>query len=178
MSRPSLLSVLCFCLVFFFLPAAHAVEKRPQVVADAGPRSPMTDGCTTAIDPTADVPAAQASPEVLAGSTWILRSWNRDEAAPVQPEVNLEYRDGRFVGSGGCNRYFTEVRSGESGGTIQVGMIGATRMACPGPADEVERRFYSLLSRVTGFRLQGDCLALLYGEGDEAGLLIFERRKK
>jgi hypothetical protein len=50
--------------------------------------------------------------DTLAATEWVLRAWDFDEAAPDEPEVTLNYKDGRFAGSSGCNRY--------SGSTLRV----------------------------------------------------------
>ncbi|MEA2115045.1 MAG: META domain-containing protein, partial [Thermodesulfobacteriota bacterium] len=82
--------------------------------------------------------ADRLTPEVMAGVTWVLTGWKADEPAPRDPEITLEYKDGKFSGSSGCNRYFTDVTVGDVPGYITVGMIGATRMMCPPPMNEAE----------------------------------------
>ena len=52
----------------------------------------------------------------LAGSVWVLRSWDITDPTGSEPVVTLVYDAGRFVGTGGCNRYFAGVKPGDMPG--------------------------------------------------------------
>ena len=119
--------------------------------------------------------AGHLSPDVMAGVTWVLAEWNLDEPAPQEPEISLVYQDGKFTGSSGCNRYFTDVTAGEMAGSILVDMVGTTRMMCPPPIDAAEMRFHKLLAAVTGFSFDNGRLVLSYTEGEGGGSLFFKR---
>ena len=121
--------------------------------------------------------ADRLSPDVMGGMTWVLTDWNRDEPAQCEPEITLIYKNGKFTGSSGCNRFFTEVTGGEVPGYITVGMIGATRMMCPPPIDAAEMRFQKQLGGVTGFSFDSGRLVLSYSEGESGGALFFERKQ-
>ena len=55
---------------------------------------------------------------------------------------------------------------------MKIGMVAATQIACPPPADSVERAYLAALGQVDGWRMDGSALVLVNGEGDE--LLRFE----
>ena len=46
------------------------------------------------------------------------------------------------------------------GSELEIGDIATTNMACPPPADAVERKYLAALERVAGWRLVDDELAL------------------
>lgn len=121
--------------------------------------------------------ADRLTPDVIAGVTWVLTGWNRDEPAPREPEITLVYKDGKFAGSSGCNRYFTDVTAGEVPGYISVGMIGATMMMCPPPINKAEMRFQKQLEGITAFGFDSGRLVLSYSEGESGGAMFFERKQ-
>ena len=121
--------------------------------------------------------AGRLSPDVMVGVAWVLTDWNRDEPAPREPEITLEYKDGKFAGSSGCNRYFTDVTAGKVPGTITIGMIGATMMMCPPPISEAEMRFQKQLESVTGFSFDSGRMVLSYTKGESGGAMFFERKQ-
>ena len=175
-----LLTILGQCSCLFLLPIqVHAGAVQAQgggsgITADKGTAVPAEGGNVNKVnEPEQDSPGL----EDLAGQTWILSRWNRDEPAPAEPEVSLEYREGKFTGAGGCNRYFAEVKTGEAPGLITVGPIGATRMACPPPADRVESRFHGILAAVTGYLVSGDTLELIYKDGNVDKTMLFKRQQ-
>ena len=112
----------------------------------------------------------------IGGAEWVLRAWAIDEPAPEEPEVTLMFKDGRFVGNGGCNRYFAAAKEGDMPGEVIVGPAGATRMACPEPAMAVEARFLEQLGRVKKFGFFVTRLALSYEKDGIWQTMLFERR--
>ncbi len=98
------------------------------------------------------------------GTPWVLAAgldvdgW---EAAPP----SATFTDGTVGGSTGCNR-FTGPYSVD-GGSLEIGTLASTRMACAPPADAVERAYVSALGRVAGWRSDGAELVLLDGDGTE-----------
>jgi putative lipoprotein len=109
-----------------------------------------------------------ADPSSLEGVAWVLASgvavegW--EEAAP-----SVTFEAGRVSGSTGCNRFTG--RYMVDGGALELGEIASTRMACPPPADAVERECLAALGRVAHWRREGDELTLT--DADEADLLRF-----
>jgi heat shock protein HslJ len=71
--------------------------------------------------------------------------------------------DGQASGSGGCNRYRTTARVGK--GTIALGAIAATRMACPPPIMEQEQRFFGALATVRRYEVDKGMLLLRDPDG-------------
>ena len=115
------------------------------------------------------------SPETLAGTVWVLRAWDINEPAGVEPVVSLAYDGGRFAGSSGCNRYSATVTAGAAPGAVQVGLLAGTRMACPDPQSAVEGRFLEYLgrARTLGFRLGRLFIAYVTDKG-VTGVMLFE----
>ncbi len=101
--------------------------------------------------PPASAPPAGAPAPRLSGTAtdWRLATL---EGVPVgvgdsvAPTLKLPVGGGRAGGYGGCNRWFAEAtRSGEA---LSFSAIGATRMACEGPAMALEQRWFAALERV------------------------------
>jgi putative lipoprotein len=64
--------------------------------------------------------------------------------------VTLRFEDGRIGGKAGCNSYGAPVRAGL--GTLMVGPVMSTKMAC-GPDDMVvEARFLEILAGIDRFQ--------------------------
>jgi heat shock protein HslJ len=116
--------------------------------------------------------------DTIAGREWVLEEWDRDEAAPGAPPVTLSYDGGRFVGNGGCNRYFAPATPGSSPGDVSVGAVGATRMFCPDPASTIEARFFKQLAAVRKFGFPSGKLALTYEVEGKPGVMLFKERKR
>jgi heat shock protein HslJ len=108
----------------------------------------------------------------LEGVDWILTHFGENE--PVSDvEVSLYFERNRVAGHGGCNRFFADVTEGASPGAIAIGPIGATRMACPGAASDVESRFLRELERVKRYGFAAGKLAL----STETATMLFARAK-
>jgi heat shock protein HslJ len=89
---------------------------------------------------------------------------------PADNPVTLGLREeGRVEGFDGCNRYFGEFRI-ENGHQIVKGPIGATLMACPGGAMELEQAILRTLEGATRAFVRGDRLEL---ENDAGVVLVF-----
>ena len=89
-------------------------------------------------------------------------------------DVSIRFEAGRISGSTGCNRYTGSCAVGE--GTLDVGSIGTTMMACPPAVMEVEADVFARLGRSTRWELEPDArtLTLLDQEGGET--LVFVGR--
>ena len=115
--------------------------------------------------------------EAIAGTEWVLRSWSWDEPAPAEPEVTLQYVDGRFAGSSACNRYSVPVKdAGEMPGGIETGLGIGTRMACPDPAGAIETRFLRQLEGVNNLGFVAGQLMLTYEADAGGGVMLFDGR--
>jgi heat shock protein HslJ len=104
---------------------------------------------------------------------WILTAWGHEEPAAAEPRVTLRVSGGGFAGRAACNSYFSAVRPGGAPGTIALGPIGTTRMACPAAVMAVERRYLELLARVTRFAVEADRVTLVH-DGEGGGAMRFE----
>lgn len=111
----------------------------------------------------------------LEGREWLLSHLTRNEAVPVGPRVTLKVDGNRFSGSGGCNRYFCEVKRIRPG-EIAVGPVAGTRMACGDEVDRLENRFQTALQKVTRYGFVAGKLALTYRDGDVVRTMLFEAR--
>ena len=80
----------------------------------------------------------------LAGSEWRPVEIG-DIAVPAGAELFVRFGgEGELQGHGGCNRFFGTYRL--AGERIEIGPLGATRMACPTPVMERENRFLQALA--------------------------------
>ena len=92
------------------------------------------------------------------GVPWTLTSGG--EHAP-----SATFADGTVAGSSGCNRYTATYKL--DGETLEIGTVATTKMACPPPADGVERAYLAALERVAGWRVDDGELVLADAQGDE-----------
>lgn len=95
------------------------------------------------------VPGAQ----YLVGSEWQLRDLG---GTPVLEDNSptLSFVDpGRVTGNGSCNRYGGSTELGD--GTIKVGPLAATKMACAPEVDAQERAYLAALQNASRLELVG-----------------------
>jgi heat shock protein HslJ len=111
-------------------------------------------------------PAAQAPP--FAGLPWVLSS-GLDVEGWEQTAPSAVFKNGTLGGSTGCNRYTSPYTV--DGEALKLGAIASTQMACPPPADQVERAYVDALKRVAEWRMD-DAELVLLDDGD-AELLRF-----
>jgi heat shock protein HslJ len=105
---------------------------------------------------------AEALP--LEGVQWILTSGiTVDGWETVAPTA--AFAEGSLAGSTGCNRYNAAYTT--DGEALEIGAVASTRMACPPPADAVERDYLVALEQVARHRLEASELVLLDAEGAE-----------
>jgi heat shock protein HslJ len=95
---------------------------------------------------------------------WILAS-GVDVPGWEQTPPSATFNEETVGGSTGCNRFTAPYTV--DGDTLELGTIASTRMACPPPANAVERAYLAALARVANWRLDGAELVLLDGEGAE-----------
>ncbi len=111
-----------------------------------------------------DSSAGGTSSAKLEDTEWRLVSIAGD-AIPegVSATLTLDTESGRIAGNSGCNRY----SGGYSleGETLSTGMMISTKMACPGPAMEVETRFLKAFSDIKAYSIDGDTLTIETADG-------------
>lgn len=108
----------------------------------------------------------------LEGREWKLTELGRDDAVPDEVEITLRFAEGRAAGRGGCNRYSAGV-TGKAPGELEIGPIAATKMACPGPAGILERRFFEALSGASSYSFLAGRLVLSCNTKDGMVALVF-----
>jgi heat shock protein HslJ len=100
----------------------------------------------------------ESSPTEISASAWRpthLGEMKLEEAGEmfVQFEIN-----GQVRGHGGCNRFFGSYELED--GSVQIGALGSTRMACPEPAMSFEISFMEALQTSATASLVGNKLVL------------------
>ena len=108
-----------------------------------------------------------ASAEQLAGSGWRPTEIGSIEV-PTGSQMILHFDgEGKVVGHSGCNRFFGTYNL--TGNRIEIGALGATRMACPEPVMEREFRFLQALEDAR--RLVRDGIDMSLTDGAENPLV-------
>lgn len=85
----------------------------------------------------------------LAGSEWRPVELG---GAPIAADVRVWVRfegEGKLTGHGGCNRFFGGFKL--DGEQIEIGPMGATRMACPEAVMDLESKFLAALQQSRSF---------------------------
>ena len=108
----------------------------------------------------------------LDGSEWALVELGRDQPLPEEIEISLAFQDDRVSGKSGCNSYFAGITA-ENPGELDFNGMGATRMACPEPAMEFERRYLTALSSASKFSLLAGRLVLTCDTDEGLQELVF-----
>lgn len=99
----------------------------------------------------------------LRDSHWQLERMGLDEVKEVAVTLDFAPEEMRISGRSFCNRYMASYTLEAS--RLQLSPIGSTRMACP--ELEQEQRYFDLLSKVRGYRLEAEHLRLLDSTGSE-----------
>jgi heat shock protein HslJ len=124
-------------------------------------------GCRSAAPPEAARPDTGVT---LVGTSWT--ALQIDGAAVDDPAtVTLRFDSATSIsGRAACNRYTAGLTL--AGDRLTIGPTRTTRMACPPPAMDQERRFLTALAAVTAQRREGDRLLLLDGAGGVRLVLV------
>ena len=84
-------------------------------------------------------------------------------------DIYIQFQtDGEFGGNAGCNRFFGNAEFAED---LSFGVIGATRRACPEPANSYEYSFLEALGNTTAALRVDNRLA--FRNADDQSLLRF-----
>jgi heat shock protein HslJ len=109
----------------------------------------------------------------LTNTYWkILRLGDAEVAASAdrrEPNLVLRADAARYAATVGCNQLVGDYTLGDDKLAFSVG--ATTRMACPPPLDDWERRLARVLERTAGWRIDGQTLELLDAEGEPLALL-------
>ncbi len=145
------------------------VLRLPQVRSGSGIR--YSDGYTTLLSkgPLATILSGAVNVQDCRGGAAFAGKWRvtaiyGEEVQSVRP-VTVEFLDGssRVTGFAGCNRFSGSYT--ETGESLKLGPIAATKMACAGPGMATESRFLKALSAVAGHRMEGETLELTAADG-------------
>jgi heat shock protein HslJ len=110
---------------------------------------------------------SSADLNTLSGTEWVLEDLGgRGVADSVQSTIIFKTKD-RIVGWGGCNRYFSVIRS--DGHSINIGPIGSTRRICPAVVMDQEERFLKALEKANRISRQ-DAYLLIHSQDLEKPL--------
>ena len=124
---------------------------------------------------TACSPPAVVSADSLEGTSWELTTYGKTK--PIEgTTITAKFEEGQVHGSSGCNTYFGSYEV--SGGTISVGQIGMTEMACLEPEGSMEQEmvYLQFLGEAKSFLLTDEGLdASLQILGPEGRALTFVR---
>ena len=114
--------------------------------------------------------AAPDSPDAAASEQAARPIAGRCAVAPDSKLFVQVKSGGELAGNGGCNRFFGRYKI--TGDAIEIGPLGATRMACPEPAMALEARFLAALEAARLWHRDRTSLILLDAERhDQARLL-------
>jgi heat shock protein HslJ len=94
--------------------------------------------------------AAVANSDRLGAADWRVMEI-AGQAVPAEAQVTMSFREGRIAGRSACNRYTSGATIGD--GTIAVGAVAGTRMACPPLLMEIETRFLAVLQQAERWTL-------------------------
>jgi heat shock protein HslJ len=124
------------------------------------------DGAPTPVSPGS---AGSPSLAMLAGAPWTLVSLGGPLPPGARPPTAV-FDGTRLSGFAGCNHYTGQVAE-KTPGSITIGPLATTKMACPSPAMEVEDGYLAALGRATQYTLAGGRLVL----SGASGTVTFER---
>jgi uncharacterized lipoprotein YbaY/heat shock protein HslJ len=125
----------------------------------------LVDGTGTAV---ATFDAVSAD---LSGTSWTVTSYNNGKGGVVSvlPDTNLTIafgESGQISGAAGCNNYSGSYTS-DGAGSIEIGQLAATMMACVAPEGvmEQEMQFLAALPLATVYTIDGSTLGLRDADG-------------
>lgn len=111
--------------------------------------------------------ARQVAPG-LAGVEWEVTNFNNGRQAVVglllDTRITLTFDGGQVSGSSGCNRFSGAYTSGE--GTLEIGMLRLTRMACESEVMEQEQQFLAALQSATTWTIERGMLDMHRADGE------------
>lgn len=152
--------------------AAAACGSAPEA------ESPVAPGSEQALSPSADtlVGTGQELAETADLPGELIGSWTLveidGEAVPeagTTPTLDI-LDDGSAGGTGGVNRFRTHLEIVD--GLLSFGPVGATKMAGPPEAMELESAFFARLDAVSTYQVEGEELTL---RGDDTESLKFKK---
>jgi heat shock protein HslJ len=151
---------------------ASRVWQAVGVVAVLGLGGCASGNATLPTLPSSSSSSSASGPEALVGPDWTLESIGGKPVVDGTTLTAAFSADGRVSGSAGCNRYFGSARPGT--GTLSVGPLGSTMMACEQRVMDQEMLYLASLQAATSFTIQGRELRL--GPSASQATLVFASR--
>lgn len=113
----------------------------------------------------------------LLGTEWHLTRYSTSGSAVAAPiadtGIDLIFEDdGTLSGSAGCNAYSAPYRVNETGLTVDRGIATKTSASEPAGIMEQEGAYLTLLRSAAGYRIVGDALVII--DGDGTAILFYE----
>lgn len=102
----------------------------------------------------------------LDGTSWVLMAYRKSKPIP-ETTLTATFEAGKIHGSAGCNSYSGPYQIGD--GTITIGAIASTEMACLEPAGVMEQETMFLnefLRNAQTFRLTDGQLQIFRADGE------------
>lgn len=127
--------------------------------------APADAGTTTS--PDADPTGAPVAGGIDTRGAWVLTAATidgQDLQWPEDARIDLAPTEDGVGGRAACNLWFGNATVGD--GTITIGQLGQTEMACAPPLMQVEADYLDALARVSTWQRNGDGLTLA-GDGVE-----------
>jgi heat shock protein HslJ len=112
----------------------------------------------------------------LGGREWVLIELGREQPLPDDVEITMLFQDDRVSGSSGCNKYFAGIMA-PNPGELEFNGMGATRMACPEPVMDLERRYLSALAGASSYSFLAGRLVLNCDTEDGPTALVFAQQE-
>ena len=85
------------------------------------------------------------------------------------PSLQIDLKENRISGNGGCNNYFASIEH-YSSTALSFSAIGATRILCL--SENIESDYFQALQEVTTYKIQANTLSLLNKQGEEVVKMI------
>jgi heat shock protein HslJ len=114
------------------------------------------------------VACGDAATADLEGSHWVLIEMNGAEViAEGEQELTLNFEDGQVSGYSGCNQFGGEYSANMESGSLEIGPLTSTLMACMD--DDMmarEGEYLSALQTAESYALEGDRLSIQTADGN------------
>lgn len=110
--------------------------------------------------------ANSTSDDPLDGTSWALMAYRKSSPIP-ETTLTATFKDGKIHGSAGCNSYSGPYQIGD--GTITIGAIASTEMACLEPEGIMEQETMFLnefLRKAQTFRFADEQLQIFRADGE------------
>lgn len=153
-------------------PASQATATAvpdPTTPPDTGTVEETAEGAEVETAEEIDEMDTAVSDDPLSGTLWSLDTLQDATGNLVNvladSEITLEFQDGGYSGSAGCNRYFGEYQV--NGNVLSLGMAGSTEMFCfPEEVMNQESSYLAALGQVSQFQINGNQLTLADKDGN------------